>query len=372
MLLVGGADGQVSYSTDGNQTWTKLSDGMPSAPVQTIATGLADGEFIFAASEDPGDYIWRWEICEDDEGDAITADDALDETGDDYSIYGLVLEEGVLYAVGDNGSDSKMFRTLNPTDDDPSWSTKTSPGETFMSLPSTLKASVSAEVTKLWTIDTTGAQLFSYKDTLAIVGPSSRTPADGADVSMNWVSGESFHVTLTWETPSDSITKYNLRVALDTGFDEEVLSSDGDIEGDWDEGDVVSAVCGPGAAYPISFMPNTTYYWRVRVDGEGPVKSAWSEVRSFEIGELPEQLEPVIIQQPPAPVISVPPAPAITIEPPEIVLPPAPAPPPDIVIPSPPAAPAPITPAFIWAIVIIGAILVIALVVLIIRTRRPV
>jgi hypothetical protein len=373
-LLVGGVDGTVSYSTDGNETWTKLSDGIGSYSMQTVATGLADGDFIFAAVEQAGEYIYRWEIGEDDEWDAITADDYLDETGTDYSIYGLVLEGGVLYAVGDNTSDSKMFRTLNPTDDDPSWSTKTSPGETFSSVPSTLRVSVSGDVTKLWTIDTTSAamDLFSYKDTLAIVGPTSKTPADGADIDMNPVSGEAFHLTLTWETPSDGITKYNLRIALDSDFDEEVLSSAGDITGDWDEGDIVSAVCGPGAAYSVSFMPHTTYYWRVRVDAAGPVKSAWSEVRSFNIGELPEQLEPVIIQQPPAPVISVPPAPAITIEPPEIVLPPSPAPPPDIVIPSPPAAPAPITPAFIWAIVIIGAILVIALVVLIIRTRRPV
>jgi hypothetical protein len=372
-ILVGGADGKVAYSTDGNESWTKLSDGMPSDAVQTVATGLADGDFIFAASESAGDYIYRWEIGDDDEWDAITADDYLDETGTDYSIYGLFLEGGVLYAVGDNGTDSKMFRTLNPTDDDPSWSTKTSAGEAFSSVPSALRVSVSGDVTKLWTIDTTSGamDLFSYKDTLAIVGPTSKTPADGADIQMNPVSGESFHLTLTWETPSDSITKYNLRIALDSDFDEEVLSSAGDITGDWDEGDIVSAVCGPGAAYSVAFMPETTYYWRVRVDAEGPVKSAWSEVRSFTLGALPEQLEPVVIEQPPAPVISVPPTPEIVIEPPEIVLP-APQPVPEIVIPEAPAAPAPITPAYIWAIIIIGAILVIALVVLIIRTRRPV
>jgi hypothetical protein len=53
-------------------------------------------------------------------------------------------------------------------------------------------------------------------------------------------------------------------------------------------------------------------------------------------------------------------------EPPVVV---EPTPPPQIVLPE---QPAPITPAYIWAIVIIGAILVIAVIVLIVRTRRVV
>jgi len=57
-----------------------------------------------------------------------------------------------------------------------------------------------------------------------------------------------------------------------------------------------------------------------------------------------EAVPPVVIETVPAPVIEIPPAEA-------------------------PAAP--IAPAYIWAIVIIGAILVIAVVVLIVRTRRP-
>jgi len=106
----------------------------------------------------------------------------------------------------------------------------------------------------------------------------------------------------------------------------------------------------------VAFASETTYYWRVRVNIAGPVKSPYSETRSFTIGTLPETpIIPVEVVIPPPPVISVPEAPTITITPPEIVLPPA-----------------PITPAYIWAIIIIGAILVIAVVVLIIRTRRPV
>jgi hypothetical protein len=373
-LLVGGdGTGKVSYSKDGNTTWTKLSDGMTAGDVQTIATGLEDGDFVFAASDAAGDYIYYWEIGDDDEWDKITADDYLDETGTDYSIMGLALLEGVLYAVGDNTTDSKMFRSLDPTADDPSWSTETEATDVFDSTPSALRASRSEGITKLWAIDTALPALVSYKDTLALVGPASKTPRDGADVSVNWVSGESFHVTLTWETPSDKVRIYDVNIALDSDFDEDIVDTTlTKASGTWDEGDIISAVVGPGATlFDVAFMPDTTYYWRVRVNSAGPVKSAWSEVRSFAVGSLPEAVEPVIIEQPPAPVISVPPAPAITIEPPEIVLP-APEPAPEIVIPAAPAPPAPITPAYIWAIIIIGAILVIALVVLIIRTRRPV
>ena len=120
-----------------------------------------------------------------------------------------------------------------------------------------------------------------------------------------------------------------------------------------------------------TFMPGETYYWRVRLNSTGPVYSPWSEVRSFTVGELPEAPAPVVITQAPAPVISVPPAPEIVLEAPEIVIP-APTPAPEIVIPAAPA-PAPAVPSWaIYAIIIIGAVLVIALIVLIMRTRRPV
>ena len=46
--------------------------------------------------------------------------------------------------------------------------------------------------------------------------------------------------------------------------------------------------------------------------------------------------------------------------------------PPPVVIPPAPPAPAPITPAFIWAIIGIGALLIIVVIILIVRTRRTV
>jgi len=91
---------------------------------------------------------------------------------------------------------------------------------------------------------------------------------------------------------------------------------------------------------PMTLSHSTTYYWRVRAIADTTVISDWVS------GAFTTMAEPV-----------APPAPA-----------PAPAPAPPVEIP--PAQQ--ITPAFIWAIVIIGAVLIIALIVLIIRTRRVV
>ncbi|UCG10812.1 MAG: hypothetical protein JSW30_03035, partial [Dehalococcoidia bacterium] len=115
-------------------------------------------------------------------------------------------------------------------------------------------------------------------------------------------------------------------------------------------GDTVNELVGG-----TNFVPGTTYYWRVKVTE--PVESPWSESRSFMVAEA----------EAPAPVTvtPAPPAPEITIEvpaAPEVVLP-AP------VVEIPEVAPA-IPAALLWTIVVIGAILVVALIVLIVRTRK--
>ncbi|MBA7518064.1 hypothetical protein ES705_10130 [subsurface metagenome] len=98
---------------------------------------------------------------------------------------------------------------------------------------------------------------------------------------------------------------------------------------------------------------SSTYYWRVRAvkSGRGILTnySSWSEA-TFQTMDKPAP--PVAPSAPPQ--ITVQPAP--------------PAPPAQVTIP--PAPPSAVTPAVIWAIIIIGAVLVIAVIVLIVRTRR--
>ncbi len=373
LLVAGSSDGYVAYSTDGNVSWSKLDDDI-GGMVQVTATGLADGDMVIASANDTDSYIYQWELGEDDEWDAITAEDDIPAG---YNVTGIGLFEGVLYAVSSNvsGNASLLMRTLTPTSDDPTWSSVASAGERFEAAPKSLVLSADGDVTKLWSVDIIGPYLFSYKDSLAVKSVTVISPADNKQVPFNRVSGESEQIIFTWESPSDKVTEFDFEIATDSGFDEDVLSlAVPKSSGSWDEGDIISQIVGPGAATSsaaINFMEDTTYYWRVRVDAAGPVRSNYSEVRSFTTGSLPEAVAPVVVEQAPAPVIEVPPAPAITLQPPEIVLP-APQPAPEIVIPSAPEPTPPVPTWAIYAIIIIGAVLVIALIVLIMRTRRPV
>ena len=95
----------------------------------------------------------------------------------------------------------------------------------------------------------------------------------------------------------------------------------------------------------VNLKTNTVYFWRVRAVSDAS-QSEWGVGAFTTVG-------------PPPPPPPAPPAP--------VVVPPAVNMPAPVVIPP---QPAPITPAYIWAIIIIGAVLVIAVIILIVRTRR--
>jgi len=275
--------------------------------------------------------------------------------------------EGVLYVQCDDTDNANTFRTLSPDDSEPSsgmWSVMQSAGEQFKATPQALK--VSSGSTKLWAVDKSAPALYVYTDWIATEGITLTAPSDGSVVAVNPVSGGTYTVALSWDRLSKSKI-YDYQVALDSGFVEKVVSESTDST----TSSTVSVVINTGDTLG-ALMPGTKYYWRVRTNIAGPVRSPWSATRSFTVGELPEAQPPVVIQQPPAPVIEVPPAPSITLQPPEIVLPAPPPPPPEIVIPAAPEPTPPVPTWAIYAIIIIGAVLVIALIVLIMRTRRPV
>jgi hypothetical protein len=289
-------------------------------------------------------------------------------------VYGLALVDGVLYASASDGTDSGLWRTLSPgsADDATTWSYKlTTDADNVLLTDGPQGLWVSTGSTKLWAIDATNDKLYSFSDTTAADVPVLTAPSDGFSVSMNPQTGRALDVAFNWDRLS-TCSEYDLSIALDPDFDQVVRT-----ENVASTASKVVQILGPFTAGPsgntLEWMAGETYYWRVRASSDGPLYSNYSAVNSFTVEEAAEQLPPVVIEQPPAPVIEVPTieSPPITVEIPDIVLP-TPAAVPDIIIPSAPEAPAPITPAYIWAIVIIGAILVIAVVVLIVRTRRPV
>jgi hypothetical protein len=368
-VIIGSDSGYVRWSADGGDSWEGISTKLNgSGKVQVTASGLATNDYVYAATDDAATKVERWQI-----GQSGTSWKSLETptgTTSPYlnaKVFGMALVDGVLYAQATSNNGTITFRSLSPTTSEPAsgdWSKMTESGVGANVTPQSLKVSKGSTV--LWFVNTVAPSLYTFTDTLGVTGPTQVSPADGAAVTMNTVSGKSNAVALTWKRISKA-TIYDVKIALDSGFTEIVKSITTSSTTD----DPVSVVVGPDTDNSVALSPGTTYYWRVRVNVAGPVKSAWSATRTFKIGTLPEAQPPVIIQQPPAPVINVPPAPAITLMPPAIVLP-TPPPAQTITIPPAPAPPAPITPAYIWAVIIIGAILVIAVIVLIVRTRRPV
>ncbi|MFC1915680.1 hypothetical protein ACFLW4_03185 [Chloroflexota bacterium] len=366
-VMVGSDGGYVAYSTDGYSTWTAIKKILETSAtnVQVAASGLDDGDFIYAASNKTASVVVRWELGESTAWTNLSAP-----TDSTQWATGMQLVDGVLYVATANSANSSVMRTLGPTAATVTWCSMASDGESFTASPTALSASAGS--TKLWAIDTVAddEELFVYTDTLADSGPTPSGPADGTVIAMNAVSGTAYSVSFSWERPSKAIT-YQLQVALDSGFNEKVYTPDSPLPSDTGTTSATVAHVAPGS----SFMPDTTYYWRVRAYPSGAKPySQFSEVRSFSIGSLPEVGVPVIIEQPPAPVISVPPTPEIIIQPPEVIvtIPEFNVPPAQVTLPPAPAQVAPIPSWALYVIIILGAILVIALIVLILRTRRPV
>ncbi len=103
---------------------------------------------------------------------------------------------------------------------------------------------------------------------------------------------------------------------------------------------------------------SSTYYWRVRALLSGGAESDWSAVVGFQTEDVPVAPEPTVINVPAAEM------PEIVIPAPIVEIAPAPAPAPAA------AAVDEGTPPYIWAIIAIGAVLVIVVLTLIVRTRR--
>jgi len=360
-LLASSQNGYVSYSTDGGSTFSLLDDDLGDNVV-AAATGLDDGDWVFAASDTANDSLYYWELGSDDSwGDTV-------DVGAGYTVTGMAYFDSILYATASHNTtdDSKSLRTTNPTGDTVYWRTETQADKSFGATPSALKISSDPDYTKLWALATDDDQLRSYKDTLVHATPTLLKPVDGFNIGhYREGAGKAWTVLFTWENPSDNTKGYDVQVSLDEGFDEKVI--DGTITDDWDDGDIVSQTIGAdsvGNDYDYGWQPGTTYYWRVRVDSTES-RSGWSEVRTLVVADEPVRATPapVKIEIPPTPKIELPqPKVSITVPPPtQVKIPPAPPPPPQ---------PAPITPAYIWATIIIGAVLIIALIILIVRTRR--
>jgi len=454
-LLVGSTTGGVNYTTDGGTTWvttfgTALAGG--TGAVQIAATGLTVGSFIFAAPNG-SNGVYR---CEIGPSNPFGEFKTMNMPAASYSEVntGLMLTNGVLYAISANATSSYINRTLMPaipgTHTAPYWgtrfpSTTAGSGFVFNLTPSALRVSAGPPGSiMLYGVSNaaTGTSVWYFEDSVATNGPKITGPADKAFVEMNAISGNAYLANLTWSRISKA-TAYTVQLALDPKFASIVTAypvtssldpvsqivlgttlqpgttyywvvfATAPLTSAWSE--VRSFTVKPGAAsVPVIAAPangvtltstkpafswspvsgttmydfqlsegtafaapvyatqvanagvqlplnvtleqGKTYFWRVR--SLQPVQGDWSTIANFTVAEpvvVPEPTPPVVVKEMPAPVINIPPAPPAQ----QIVIPPAP---PEKVI----------NPTYIWAIIIIGAVLVIAVIVLIVRTRRTV
>jgi len=281
-------------------------------------------------------------------------------------VYGLALRGGILYAtVSDaNAATAWLYRSLNPTAGTTAeFSTTESAAEQFNVAPQNIW--VASGSAKVFAIDTVADTVFSYTDTTVGVGPTTSTPAHQTVVPVNTATGGAYDITFTWVRLSVAAT-YDLDIATDVDFTELVV----DLNGVGSTAAKVAIVFGPNGpndAQTFNFLPDTTYYWRVRA--KTPVVSPWSAWSSFTIEALPEALPPVVISPAPTPEITVE-VPNITITPPDVVVNvPAPT---EVVLPLIQDAVSPVPSWALIVIIAIGAILVVAVVILIVRTRRVV
>jgi len=429
-ILLGGMDGKVYMSDDGGGSFddTGLSltpTDMSVAFDADYADEDVDGyTFIYAASG--WNNIQVGEVSDTDDVDWDDLEDDANEAAEFASCEGLVVaEDNALYAIDDRSSALELDRLLLHEDDSEWQSADDGPTDPFH-----LWITSGSDSNVLWTIDDCGAHegdpspytpaIWVLEDTLSgkvtLDSPPDRYTHDREDViQLAWdemrgadeyeVSGtessglgmdidesEIDDTDIVVQTTGSAEYDWKVRVSPDepwhsrwsdewtfntalgpapwaptlytpggvwqySGLDVELMpafswesakNADGYQFVLADNAEFASPLVDskvPESAYNLDFELeyNTNYFWRVMAYDGSKAISRWSDVGAFT----------TMTEGVPAP------SPA----PPATVTQPAPAP---VVIPT------PIPPVLLWTIVGIGALLIIAVIVLIVRTRRAV
>ena len=252
-VFVGGSNGEVAYSLDGGNTFIKIPEDIGDSDVQVIADINYGENGIIYASSDKG--VYRWSI-----GVSTTWQRIVKGSG----IVGLAGgSEGALYALKPSES---VIRLLNP-------STSNKTEMDLMDLPAEgsspiVKLSITSEENELWTFGAANNVIYYFTDTLCKAAPSLDAPFDGATIPLG-STGRVSYLNLKWnELPEATI--YEAAIYLDSDCNQRVWLNNSDT---------TSIILRDDS---VRLTASTTYYWRTRAIA--PLKSSWSESRSFTIG----------------------------------------------------------------------------------------
>jgi hypothetical protein len=306
-LLVG-KTGAISYSSNGGDSYTRVSTGLGANNYQI----LADDDFennmtIYAGGNNAAaGNVMRYVIGES--GSFESLGNPANPSGAAVAVFGGVVEmamqDGTLYVmVAEAGTPAAAVdRNLNP---------RTATGTVAVTWDTMRVGAPAASVDMAVGMDTSnvlyscsGAVLSSYGDLFASSKPVITNPGDGATVGIDPVNGRADLVTLTWEAMGSGTGAGNRAdiwirekgtswAAAATNNNQAVNSAAPNV--------TMAAV---GATWIYAMRANTEYEWRVRFDravSGDVVRSQWSNANTIKVQSG------TVVQQPHAgPVILTP------------------------------------------------------------------
>jgi photosystem II stability/assembly factor-like uncharacterized protein len=231
-LLVGSKDGKVAYSTDGGASFSLIRDAIGSGDVQVVADAdFDDNGIIYAATNIADEGVWRWAIDVSDDWEQIDESitklgggqriGGL-AVGEEGTLYALRLEPdgGVIRSVNPTQADPEdiEFDLVNrglPT------GAAFDPTPLFPTLPY-LKLSGDTEQNQLWTIDTANQIIYRFRDTLCKLGPTLVMPKLG-DIIIIDNAGHIDSLILQWQEVAGA-REYEVAIYADAGANQEIWS----------------------------------------------------------------------------------------------------------------------------------------------------
>jgi len=427
-LLLGDVDGQIFISEDIGESWDQVGDALTAAAntIPTFDIAYGTNGTIYAAS---GNEVDRCVIDTDDDwADQEWSEFTTAKT--DLAMLGAsglsCAADGTLYAADGataNTTAGGVWRALNPTDDMGDVVFELVGDEFELAANTSLKGlRITAGSNILWCMDSTVTnEVWQYEDTMAtavtLEEPWSNSGIDGThkawlsweelagadEYELKYTTDEAFRVSIVDIPALDDAEE---RIGDDDPGDDDALSDgtmyywkvkatepllsrwskvwsfttaleDVAVPVTWEPDNGAQGVIiqpsfgwtavGDATTYELELADNpdftgatkattsinswvsdtalsynTTYYWRVKALKGTVVVSDWVSGAFTTTSKAAPAVE----------VTPAPPAPQITVPAPQVVM------------------PAAVTPMWVWAIIAIGAILVITVVVLIARTRR--
>jgi len=299
-ILLGSTGGGVAYTTDGD-TWTCISKAViAGGNTLATATGLENGDTIFASSNGFFKSIASWVIGSSHIWEATVTTGTND---------GLVYTNGVLYAYDSAAND--LRRWLTPTSPvfgagiaaatdllGNAGASFTNAGKPMLNIlkATTGTADSGATTTTLWARSAnenkdTADELHSFTEylTSAADAPTLSYPIDNI-IPVNSISGAISTFNYVWNAPpsiADTGVKvtynYNMAVYLDSAGTNIIAGSPviGQLANN-----STSTQLSLNAGVPPALAAGTTYYWRVRVDANAPMQSHWSPMGTFVVEQL--------------------------------------------------------------------------------------